>query len=189
MPLIDYAIIDDLEEDTRELLNGAALPDGNIPAFARMMANNPEVLKAAMSQFPVVMFGGDVDVGLKQLAFVTVSQLNDSPYCTATHGQQLVEALGYPMDTIEALAGGDDSVFTEEQRAVVAFARQAATNPQAVGNEHIEALREVGFDDADIIELVAAVAQASFANTIVETLGIEPADEDPGLERYYAISA
>lgn len=189
MPLIEYAEVDKLDEKTREMLSRAELPDGTIPAFARMLVNNPEVFGAAMAQFSTVMFGGSVDVGLKQLAFVTVSQLNDSPYCAATHGQHLVEALGYPMDNLEALASGDDSGFSEEQRAVVEFARQAGTDPHGVSDRHITALRQVGFDDADIVELMAAVAQASFANTIVETLEIVPEDENPDLTRYYPKSA
>lgn len=189
MPLIDYADTDKLDEKTRQMLSRAELPDGTIPAFARMMANNPEVFGVAMGQFSTVMFGGSVDVGLKQLAFVTVSQVNDSPYCAATHGQQLVEALGYPMANLEALAAGDDSAFTEEQRAVVEFARQAATDPHEVSDKHITALREAGFDKAGIVELLAAVAQASFANTIVETIEIVPADENPDLTRYYPKSA
>lgn len=189
MPLIDYADSDKLDPETRQMLSRAELPDGTIPAFARMLANNPDVFRAAMGQFSTVMFGGSVDVGLKQLAFVTVSQVNDSPYCAATHGQHLVEALGHPMDNLKALAAEDDSGFTEEQRAVVALARQAATDPHEVNDNHIAALRQVGFDDAGIVELLAAVAQASFANTIVETIQIVPADENPDLTRYYPKSA
>lgn len=189
MPLIDYADVESLENGTRQMLKQAELPDGTIPAFARMMANNPEVLQAAMGQFSVVMFGGTVDVSLKQLAFVIVSQINDSPYCAATHGQHLVEALGYPMANLEALATEDDSGLSEEQRAVVEFARQAATDPHGVSAKHIDALLQVGFDDSGIVELLAAVAQASFANTIVESIKIAPADENPGLARYYPKSA
>lgn len=185
MPLIAYADTEKLDKRTRQMLSQTELPNGTIPAFVRMLANNPEVFGAAMGQFSTVMFGGNVDVDLKQLAFVTVSQVNDSPYCAATHGQQLVEALGFSIASLEALAADDDSGFTEEQQAVVKFARQAATDPHEVSDEHITALREVGFDETDIVELVAAVAQASFANTIVETMEIAPADENPDLIRYY----
>lgn len=69
------------------------------------------------------------------------------------------------------------------------FARQAATDSDKVSSKHITALREVGFDKAGIVELLAAVAQATFANTIVETIEIVPADENPDLTRYYPKSA
>lgn len=185
MPLIDYPVMDDLDAETREVLDGARNPAGEIPAFPRMLANNPDVLKAALGQFAEVMYGGNLPPDLKQLAFVVVSQANECAYCAASHGEELVTAFGQPAARLEALAEHDHRGLSDRERAVAAFARQGATDPKRMGAEHLEALRAVGFDDADIIELLAVVAQASFANTIADAMHMLPGDQSPQLEQYY----
>jgi uncharacterized peroxidase-related enzyme len=183
--LLDFPDLEDLDEGTRGALMGSAGGDGPVPAFPRMLANNPAVLEAALGQFGELVYGGDVDLDLKQLAFVVVSQENECAYCAATHGAELVNALGLPAPHLDAIAERDYSGFSDRQRAVAELARQAATDPKRVSADHIEALHEVGFDEADIMELVAVVAQASFANTVVDVLDVRPSDEGEDVGQYY----
>lgn len=185
MPLIDYPVLEELDGEARDVLDRARNPDGEIPAFPRMLANNPDVLKAALGQFAEVMYGGNLPPDLKQLAFVVVSQTNESTYCAASHGEELVNSFGHTAARLEALAEHDHTGLGDRERAVAAFARQGATDPKRMSAEHLDALRAVGFDDADIIELLAVVAQASFANTIADAMHMRPGDQSPQLEQYY----
>lgn len=152
-----------------------------------MIAGNPEVLSAALGQFGALMFGGRLDPALKEVAFVVVSQEHECAYCAATHGSALVNAFGLPEATLQALARRDDAALTDRQRAVARFARQVANDPKGVGAEHFEALGDVGLDTAELIELVAVVAQSCFANTIADATGMTPGDESPDLDRYYPL--
>lgn len=185
MPLIDYPVLEELDDETREILNRTRNSRGEIPAFPRMLANNPDVLKAALGQFGEVMYGGELEPDLKQLAFVVVSQVNESAYCAASHGDELVNAFGHPAARLEAIAEDEHADLSDRERAVAAFARQCATDPKRVSAEHLDALRTVGFENADIIELLAVVAQASFANTVADAMHIVPDDQSQELERYY----
>lgn len=189
MPLIDYPVPEELDDETRAILERTRNPRDEIPAFPRMLANNPNVLKASLAQFAEVMYGGELEPDLKQLAFVVVSQENECAYCAASHGDELVNAFGQPVARLEAIADGDHTELSDRERAVVAFARQGATDPKRVNTEHLEALRAAGFDDAAIIELLAVVAQASFANTIADVMNMLPGDQSPDLERYYPVGA
>ncbi len=184
MPLIEYPVLEDLDGETRDVLDRARNAGGEIPAFPRMLANNPDVLKAALGQFAEVMYGGNLPPDLKQLAFVVVSQTNECTYCAASHGEELVNTFGHPAAHLEALAEQDHSGLSDRERAVAAFARQGARDPKRMSAEHLDALRAVGFDDADIIELLAVVAQASFANTIADAMHMLPGDQSPQLEQY-----
>lgn len=184
MALIDYPELAECDDETRAILSQFRSEHGEIPAFPRMLANKPAVLKAAVGQFGEVMFGGNLDPTLKQLAFVVVSQQHASAYCAATHGESLAGGLGLSASQVTEIAAGDESALTERQRAVAAFARRVAADPKAVSAADLKALRAVGFDDADIVELIAATAQANFANTVADATGITPDDESPRLWAY-----
>lgn len=184
MTLIDYPDLDDLDDQTVELLKRSRTDRGVIPAFTRMLAHDPAVLGPALGQFGEVVYGGRLEPDLTQLAFVVVSQANACAYCTATHGAELVNAFGLETAQLEALAAGKDTDLTDRQRAVAALARQAARDPEGITHDHVEDLYDVGFDDADVVELVAVVAQAAFANTFADALDIRPGDESPELAQY-----
>lgn len=185
MPLIDYPDLKELDEQTRKMLEETRTERGEIPSFPHLMANNPPVFKAALGHFTEVMYGGNLDVDLKQLAFVVVSQANECAYCAATHGDELVNTFGLPETYLEAIAERNYAEFTDRQRAVAEFARQGATDPKRTTKDHVEALRATGFDDADVLELLTVVAQAAFANTIVDAMNILPNDQSAELEQYY----
>lgn len=185
MPLIDYPDLTEVDEQTAELLDRSRSDSGDLPSFPHMLANNPSVLGAALGQFGEIMYGGGLPPNEKQLAFVVVSQANECAYCAASHGQELVNAFGLPVTQLEAIAAGDYTELTDRQRAIVEFARQGAVDPKRVTDGDVVALREVGFNDADVMELVAVLAQATFANTIVDVLNVLPSDQSPELARYY----
>ena len=59
--------------------------------------------------------------------------------------------------------------------ALVAFATKAATDPAAIGEADVAALREHGLSDADVADVVFAVAARCFFATVLDAGGA-PAD-------------
>lgn len=186
--LLDYVPTDD--EAASNLLTADAAEYGEPSLFARAVGNNPDVLAARMEYVDALREAGSLDDRLAELAYVTVSAANDCEYCVASHTSQLVEHVGLQDHEIETLLSvvrdTDGSVrgserlvelFGERERAVVTFARQAAANPKRVSSEDVEALRAVGFDDEDVVQLVTVVSAAVAANTVADTLNILPQDD------------
>lgn len=189
MALIDSPDPDSLDEQTAAMLEETRTERGDIPSFTSMLATNPPIFEAALGQFGEVMYGGSLEPPIKQLAFVVFSQANECAYCAATHGDELVNGFGLPESQLQAIAHGDYSELSDRQRAVASFARQGATDPKRITDDNIEELRAVGFDDAELLELVTVVAQASFANTVADALNLLPSDQNPDLEQYYPDAA
>lgn len=185
MPLIDYPDVATLDEQSRGMLEQMQTDRNEIPSFPHMLANNPAILEATSGQFFEVMYAGDLEPDLKQLAFVAVSQENDCPYCAASHGDELVNDFGLPETHLDAIADRDYAQFSDRERAVAEFARQGAIDPKRITENHVADLRDVGFDEADIIELLTVVAQAAFANTIADALNIHPSDQSVELGQFY----
>ena len=53
------------------------------------------------------------------------------------------------------------------------FAVKLTTTPSAVGDADVVALREVGFSDRDILDIVEVVGYYAYANRIADGLGVQ----------------
>jgi len=145
-------------------------PDGG--PLVQMLKNNPRVQDLRLGKYDELMYEGDLDPAIKQLAYLTVSWTNRTEYCTLSHSTILVERCDAPETVARAVVEGEFDRLDNRERAVVDLARQIATDPKGVDEEHVAALREAGFDDADVVELVAVAADALDANAFVDALGL-----------------
>jgi uncharacterized peroxidase-related enzyme len=187
MALIDYVDPENADEvDGRltDLFDAEAEKYGRPTLFGRALANNPDVFAARVEYAGALIEGGDLDPTLKELAYVAVSQANDCEYCVASHAEHLVERVGVPAERIEAIANDDLDAFDDRERAVVSLARQMATDPKRVGEDHLDALYETGLGQSDVVELVTSVSAAVAANTIADALNVHPADRSEEFAEY-----
>jgi len=63
--------------------------------------------------------------------------------------------------------------LSPERRAMLNFAVKLTRTPSAMNNSDVEDLRNVGFSDRDILDIVEVVAYYAYANRIADGLGIE----------------
>jgi uncharacterized peroxidase-related enzyme len=54
------------------------------------------------------------------------------------------------------------------------YAEKLTRTPAAVRREDIEALRQTGFSDADVLHIAEVTAYYAFVNRIADGLGVEP---------------
>lgn len=148
-----------------------------------MLANHPPLLEAQLGYHERLMLEGSLDRELKELVGVVVSQANDCDYCVSSHREKL-HTLGLSASALDAVARSAHDELTERERAVVAFAEQAATDPHRIGEADLDALRAVGLDDQAVLEVLGVVAMFMAANTLANALSIHPTDADVGLEAY-----
>jgi uncharacterized peroxidase-related enzyme len=121
------------------------------------------------------------------VSFVT-SALNGTPHCMSQVSIKLRQT-GLTDDGIRALAE-DPLTFAEQlpvaERAVILYTVLLTQDPAGVTEEHIEALRSVGFDDLDIVDLNAQCAHLNYVNRVANGLGIRTV-VDPDFPAYSAI--
>ena len=58
---------------------------GNVPNMFRVMAHRPEIFATMQAHFGAVLNTGTVSTKLKELIIVRTSQVNETPYCLASH--------------------------------------------------------------------------------------------------------
>lgn len=178
MAHLDYVDPEMADEWTRELLESDAEYYDEPSLFARVLANNPNVLASRSAYHRGLVADGEIDERLCELVYLVVSVANDCSYCIASHREHLVERVGLPEADVDAVAAGDYDRFSADERTVIEFADLIATDPSVVDEAHVQALRDAGVDDAEIVRLVTVAAAAVAANTIADALGIDPADRE-----------
>ncbi len=105
------------------------------------------------------------------LVTAAVSTLGDS-YCSLSWGKKLAESVG--SEVAAGVIRGDDEDLDPAERALAKWARRVVADPNAIASEDVEALREVGFDDAQIFAITNFVALRLAFSTVNDALGVLP---------------
>ncbi|TYL40020.1 hypothetical protein CV102_00090 [Natronococcus pandeyae] len=186
MPHLPYRDPDELDAtQRRRLIDPWQDRFGYVSLFRRVLLHDPETLASWDRYYRGVMTDSDVVSGrLKEIAFVVAAAVDECPYCVANHGEWLVEEHGYPMDRFEALVAGEFERLEDRERAVAAVAAQLARDPAGVTESHLQALRDVGFDDAAVVELFVAICSLLSASALMQGLAVDPGDAGRDLSRY-----
>jgi len=184
VPLIDYVPFDDATQEVRAALADSAYAESeDRHLFYELLANADRVLPARAAYFGTMMRAGAVPLREKELAYFAVAVVTDTRFVAATHGRYLVDEHGFDPATAGAVAAGDRSGLSPREDAIVTFAETATRRPGEVDAALLEALRETGYDDGQIVELLLLIGDAATATTIVTAMGLELADRgetEPG---------
>ena len=87
------------------------------------------------------------------------------------HAQRF-EQLAKRSDVIEQVfADPQTAGTTPRERAIVRYAIDLTLAPEAVGSASLDALREAGLTNAEILDLSHAIAIFAWANRLMLTLG------------------
>lgn len=152
--------------------------------YTEVRMHNPELVESQNRYHRDLMECGFVDEELFEYVMVVVAQANECDYCASSHRENLVKIEGLDEETVASIRNGDYSDLSEQQERILKFAEQVAENPHRITEDHVDALREVGLDDADVLQLLAIVGKCSTANLINTALDVDPADRDDELPTY-----
>lgn len=145
---------------TKELLDAVKGKLGLVPNMTRAMANSPAVLDGYL-QLSGALTKGTLPAKTRELLALAVGQANGCDYCLAAH-TALGRMAGLTADQIrDGRLGGAVDPKTD---ALIRFARKVVESHGRVGDRDLTEVREAGFDDGAIAEVVAHVALNLFTN-------------------------
>ena len=105
------------------------------------------------------------------LVTAAASALGDS-YCSLAWGGKLGKASDAALAA--GVLNGSDARLTDQEKAMAAWARNVATDPNATTPAGIQALRDAGLDDGQIFAITAFVALRLAFSAINDALGAQP---------------
>jgi uncharacterized peroxidase-related enzyme len=145
---------------------------GNVPNMFRVMAHRPEIYATMQAHFAAVLNTGTVSTKLKELIIVRTSQVNETPYCLASH-TILARNLGWTDDQLSHLADWshrDD--FTPAEKAALRLAETVTRNANTVTDEQFAELRGF-YSEGEIVELLCAIGLFNYFNRFNNALQME----------------
>ncbi|MEM6618181.1 MAG: carboxymuconolactone decarboxylase family protein [Pseudomonadota bacterium] len=145
---------------------------GFLPNSILTMSRRPNVAEAFMALNQAVLYEGDVPESLKMMVALMTSMATGCRYCQG-HMANLSHVYGVDDAKINSVWECETSPhFTDAERAALILAREAAGVPNNVDAEHFDALRP-HFSDAEIVEIVAAIALFGFLNRWNDTMATD----------------
>ena len=152
---------------------------GNVPNMFRVMAHRPEIFATMQAHFGAVLNTGTVSTKLKELIIVRTSQVNQTPYCLASH-TILARNLGWNDEQLAHLAewpSRDD--FTPAEKAALRLAETVTQDAHDVTDEQFAELRTF-YSEGEVVELLCAIGLFNYFNRFNNALQMEPTQPGEG---------
>jgi alkylhydroperoxidase family enzyme len=134
--------------------------------FTGALAHHPEVFKLWWAEEGQAFAGGNLDRGFKELLAAVIAHRRGAAICIAWHTTSAaIEDVEPERYAIAADFETRKDQLSEAERRAIEFAVDSVESPAAVTDDDVDALRELGYDDADVVEIVTTAGTAAkFAN-------------------------
>jgi len=163
-------------------------PDDNVDNIMMSHSLRPHTMEGHMTIYKNVLHhtGNTLPKWFLELIGVWVSALNECDYCVEHHFAGMKRLLNDDprADTLrEAIEDGDVDVapLKDAEKMALGYAAMLTLTPSKIPEEAIKALRSVGFDDGEILEINQVTAYFNYANRTVLGLGCDTDGDIIGL--------
>jgi uncharacterized peroxidase-related enzyme len=133
------------------------LPDCN---FLHLLANSPPALKAYLA-CATALAQGQLTPRQRELLALTIAEINGARYCLAAHCT-LAREIG--LDDSEICAARRATSTDPQTRAMLRFAQSVALQRGELSDADFQSLRQAGFTDSFVAEIVSGIALNVFTN-------------------------
>jgi len=181
---LNLPIVDPLPEGTAKFFRICEEKLGMVPNVLVSYAFNIDKLNAFSGMYNDLMLG---DSGLskleREMIAVVVSSINRCFYCLTAHGAAVRELSGLP-ELGEALVMNYRAAKLDaRQRAMLDFAVLMTEASYRIDEPDRQALRDVGFIDADIWDIAAVASFFNMSNRMSSAIAMQPNPEYHGQAR------
>lgn len=143
---------------------------GSVPNLFRLVANSPAALEGYLGMSGALAKGG-LDAATRERIALAVAEINGCVYCLSAHsylGKHVAK-----LDDAEIAANRSGASNDPRADAAVRFAAAVARQRGKIGDEALTAVRNAGYSDAEIIEIVQHVALNTWTNYVNEVAQTE----------------
>ena len=169
------------EGKLREIYDGDQKSLGYVPNHAKVFSLRPEVLEAWRTL--QVSIRKNLRLRYYELITFAAAMALDCRYCLLAHGTILMKN-GVSVDQLRRiLINFHDAGLEKDEIAMMEFAQKIIRNANEISQTDIDALRELDFNDVEILDITLAATMRSFASKTFDAMGAKPDAVYDGLEQ------
>ena len=172
----------------RKLYDRVKGPNNNVDNIMMSHSLRPHSMEGHMAMYKYCLHhtGNTLPKWYLECIGVYVSSLNGCYYCVEHHFQGMRRLVGDDgrSDALRAAIKADRVVnapLDAREIAGMGYARKLTAEPAAMVESDVEALREAGLDDGEILEINQVTAYFCYANRTVLGLGVNTDGDIIGL--------
>ena len=166
----DDAKLDREQEDVFELARSRFT---FVPDVVRVLALRPRVARAQAELRDSLLDDSTLGKRRAELISLAVSGINSCAYCGTAHAGTMVARGDFtPEEAAQVFKDWRALDLSDEDRTMLTFAEKLTFEPSRIGEDDVDALREAGFDDLGIYDIVLVAAYRNFINRVNDGLGV-----------------
>ena len=159
-------------------------PDGQVDNVLQIHSLRPHTLEGHMAIYKAALHhtSNRLPEWYLEAVGVLVSRLNGCTYCAGHHSTGLerllkAESLDFGSYILALDSDEPGAPFTSREQLGLAYARKLTHSPGQIESADVDALREAGFEDGEILEINQVAAYFAYANRTVTGLGVNSEGE------------
>ncbi|RME65455.1 MAG: carboxymuconolactone decarboxylase family protein [Alphaproteobacteria bacterium] len=155
--------LDKADGKAKSLLEGAKAKTGFVPNLYAVMANAPALLDIYLKGVNDFRGESGFSPAEQEVIFLGVSRANDCHYCVAAHSMMAEKVAKVPAESVKALRAGKPlpDARLEALNRFVRHMWETRGNPTQA---ELDAFRQAGFNDRQILYIVLAMALKTLSN-------------------------
>jgi uncharacterized peroxidase-related enzyme len=166
---------DDVPTEVKELWAKPLERLGFVPNVLRVFALRPGHLLAWWAYYDELLRGeSGLTKAQREMIAVVVSATNRCHYCIVSHSAALRKLTEDPVLVEQLATGYTHAQLDPRDRAMLDFAVKLTEESHRCGDDDIEALREAGWNDEEIMDIAQVAAMFNFTNRLASGLGWVP---------------
>ena len=153
---------DDVPEASKPILDAVHKQLGAVPNMFRLLAQSPAALQGFTANNGALT--KTLDVKMRERIALAVAQLNGCDYCVSAHsylGLNLAKISPEEVALNRKGKSGDANA-----NAALSFAAKVVRERGHISEADIKSVRDAGFSDGQIVEILAVTAENIFTNLL-----------------------
>jgi len=169
MSRINVVTKENANAEQKALLDAIQSQLGMVPNFLKVFANSPAALRAFLGLHGIAG-EGSLDAQTRERIALALAQQNSCQYCVSAH-TAIGRKAGLHAAEIEANRAGTSE--DAKAAAAVKFAKALAEHSGEVTTAEIVAVRNAGYSDAEIVEIITHVGMNVLTNILGKASRVE----------------
>ena len=153
---------DDVPEASKPILDAVHKQLGAVPNMFRLLAQSPGALQGFTANNGALT--KTLDVKMRERIALAVAQLNGCDYCVSAHSYLGLNLAKISPEEVALNRKGKSS--DAKANAAVSFAAKVVRERGHISEADIKSVRDAGFSDGQIVEILAVTAENIFTNLL-----------------------